>query len=132
VRVINASFMAPVEMEPLPELPIWEQTWVWDLAKQIGGVLLVLILIFFVLRPTMQRLTSPPVIVKSGEEGDAGEDGLGGGEGVDGALPAGAPGYQLPGPDSYQETLDATRQMVSEDPKRVAQVVRSWIAEDAG
>jgi len=132
VRVINASFMAPVEMEPLPELPIWEQTWVWDLAKQIGGVLLVLILIFFVLRPTMQRLTSPPVIVKSGEEGDAGEDGLGGGEGVAGALPAGAPGYQLPGPDSYQETLDATRQMVSEDPKRVAQVVRSWIAEDAG
>ena len=131
VRVINASFMAPEEMQPLPELAIWEQPWVWDLAKQVGGVLLVLILIFSVLKPTMYRLTSPPVAETSGDDKEANADGEG--EGGDTALLAGAGGaYRLPGPEAYQETLEAARQMVSEDPKRVAQVVKSWISEDAG
>lgn len=132
VRVINASFMAPEEMQPLPEPAIWEQPWVWDLARQIGGVLLVLILIFFVLRPTMHRLTAPPVVAKSGKEGEADAAGGDGKEGADGGLPAGGSAFRLPGPEAYQETLDAARQMVSDDPKRVAQVVKSWIAEDAG
>ena len=36
----------------------------------------------------------------------------------------------LPGPRSYEKTLDAARNMIAEDPKRVAQVVRKWISED--
>jgi flagellar M-ring protein FliF len=36
----------------------------------------------------------------------------------------------LPGPKSYEKTLDAARNMIEDDPKRVAQVVRKWIAED--
>lgn len=59
VKVINASFMEPVEMEPLPEPPIWEQPWVWNLLKQVGGIVLVIMLIFFVLKPTLHRLTAP-------------------------------------------------------------------------
>ena len=133
VRVINAAFMAPEEMQPLPDLPLWEQPWVWDLAKQIGGVLLVLILIFFVLRPTMHRLTSPPAALKSQDDNEAGEGADGERVGADGALLAGgSTAFRLPGPEAYQETLEAARQMVTEDPKRVAQVVKSWIAEDAG
>ena len=133
VRVINAAFMAPEEMQPLPELPLWEQPWVWDLAKQIGGVLLVLILIFFVLRPTMHRLTSPPAALKSQDENETGEGADGERVGADGALLAGGgAAFRLPGPEASQETLEAARQMVTEDPKRVAQVVKSWIAEDAG
>lgn len=132
VRVINASFMAPEEMQPLPEPPLWEQPWVWDLAKQIGGVLLVLILIFFVLKPTMHRLTAPPPAERAGndEEDETDEEGQKRGDAA--ALANGGGGYRLPGPEAYQDTLEAARQMVSEDPKRVAQVVKSWIAEDAG
>ena len=44
---------------------------------------------------------------------------------------AGEP-IKLPGKGKYEDTLDAARQMVNEDPKRVAQVVRSWVAEDGG
>jgi flagellar M-ring protein FliF len=131
VQVINASFMVPPPPEPLPELEIWEEPWVWDVAKQVGGVILVLILILFVLRPTMKRLSAPPVIERVAQEGDEGEAGAQGG-GSAGALegPAGRT-MQLPGPEGYEETLDAARQMVQDDPKRVAQVVRSWVAEDA-
>ena len=28
---------APPTPEPLPEAPIWQQAWVWDVAKQVVG-----------------------------------------------------------------------------------------------
>lgn len=133
VQVINAPFLAPEVPEPLPELAIWEEPWVWDLAKQLGGVILVLILILFVLRPTMKRLSAPPVIqridTEGAGEGEAGVQGQGAG-----SMAMAGPGeqIQLPGPEQYEDTLNAAREMVQEDPKRVAQVVKSWVAEDAG
>ncbi len=140
VQVINASFTVPPAPEALPEPALWEQPWVWGLAKQLGGVILVLLLIFFVLRPTMKRLTAPPVLERidgeGGREGEAGEPGeaMAGADGVPQLEGAGAGGgsLQLPGPESYEETLEAARKMVEEDPKRVAQVVKSWVNEDAG
>ena len=135
--MINAPFLAPEVPEPLPELAIWEEPWVWDLAKQLGGVILVLILILFVLRPTMKRLSAPPVIERITTEGAAegaeGAAGAAGTQGKDAGSLAG-PGeqMQLPGPEQYEDTLNAAREMVQEDPKRVAQVVKSWVAEDAG
>lgn len=133
VRVINARFMAPVAPEPLPAIPLWEEPWVWDLAKQIGGLMLVLVLILFVLKPTMKRLTAPPVVekVNAGTAGDS-ESSLGTIQEGNPALPGSPEQFRLPGPERYENTLEAARTMVQDDPKRVAQVVRSWVSEDAG
>ena len=131
VEVINSAFMLPAPIEPLPELAIWEEPWVWDAAKQAGGVILVLILIFFVLRPTMKKLTAPPVIQQISSAEGAGDDAQGA-VGSAGSLDSPDGAMRLPGPEKYENTLDAARQMVQDDPKRVAQVVRSWVAEDAG
>lgn len=129
VQVLNVSFLAPPTPEPLPEVPIWEQAWVWDLAKQVGGVILVLVLILFVLRPTMKRLTAVPAQPELPE----GAAGVAGAAGAAGALAGGEEdSLQLPGPERYEDTLDAARRMVQDDPKRVAQVVKQWVAEDAG
>ena len=135
VRVINAAFMTPPPQEALPELPLWEQPWVWDLAKQVGGLLLVILLILFVLRPTMRRLTAPPEAERLEDETSA--DGEADGEGANGegqmALEGGQEGQmQLPGPERYEDTLEAARGLVQEDPKRVAQVIKSWVSENAG
>ena len=127
VRVINAAFMLPQPPEPLPELAIWEQPWVWDLAKQLGGVLLVLLLIFFVLRPTMKRLTTMPRVERL-----AGDANASGEAGANALQVPGGDKMQLPGPGGYETSLEAARGMVQNDPKRVAQVVRSWVSEDAG
>ena len=35
-------------------------------------------------------------------------------------------------PDPYQEKLTAAKNIVKEDPKRVAQVVKQWVNEDGG
>ncbi|MBL3589725.1 MAG: flagellar M-ring protein FliF [gamma proteobacterium endosymbiont of Lamellibrachia anaximandri] len=140
VQVLNESFFIPAPPEPLPELEIWEEAWFWDAVRQAGGVLLVLLLIFGVLKPTMNRLTAQ--VVTSGVEGEgvagggvAGEGGLEGTlEGAEGEGLAleGDEAVKLPGPGSYEKTIDAARGMIENDPKRVAQVVKKWIAEDAG
>jgi len=136
VRIINSPFHQPAVPEPLPELEIWQEPWFWDVVRQVGGVLLVLLLIFGVLKPTMKKLSTPVVVKRTdAEEGAMAEGGeavlAGGGAGM--ALPHMAGGeVVLPGTGSYENTLEAARGMISEDPKRVAQVVKKWVAEDAG
>ncbi|RDH83477.1 MAG: flagellar M-ring protein FliF [endosymbiont of Seepiophila jonesi] len=140
VQVINESFFIPAPPEPLPELEIWEEAWFWDAVRQAGGVLLVLLLIFGVLKPTMNRLTAQ-VVTPGVEGGGVAGGGAAGEGGLEGTL-EGAEGeglalgedetVKLPGPGSYEKTIDAARGMIENDPKRVAQVVKKWIAEDAG
>lgn len=130
VKVINSAFMLPEEMEPLPEVPIWEQAWFLDLVKQIGGIVLVLVLIFAVIRPAIHRLTHVPEgqreAVPDAAEGQDGPDPSRPMLGVDGQ-----PLKLLTGKESYEEVLDSARGMIQEDPKRVAQLMKTWVAEGA-
>src|SRR5690606_12500482 len=56
VNVINVSFQAPAELEPLPESPLWEQPWMKDMLKWLLGGMAVLLLLFGVLRPVLRSL----------------------------------------------------------------------------
>ena len=130
VRVVNAAFQIPERPESLPEVPIWEEPWVWDVAKQVGGLIMAIVLIFVVLVPTIKKLiatptyASGPMMVGTGGPQMA----MAGGMQMDEQGEA----VKLPGPAKYEDTLKAARQMVNDDPKRVAQVVKSWVADDAG
>jgi flagellar M-ring protein FliF len=138
VQVISEPFFIPAEPEPLPEVPLWEQPRFWDWVRQGGGWLLALLLIVGVLRPTMNRLMKQAAVTPRSEDlamaAAGGAPGLQhggvGGEEM-GALGMDDGTLHLPGPRSYEKTLDAARNMISDDPKRVAQVVRKWISEDA-
>lgn len=127
VRVINSTFLVPDAPEPLPELPIWKETWFQDLVKQGLGALLVLVLIFGVLKPTITKLIRPEVVevpVSEGEEeGEEADDGRPKQIVRDGEV------LQLTGKESYEEVLDAARQLIGDDPKRVAQLIKQWVAE---
>src|SRR5690606_3065549 len=134
VTVINQPFhqLQPAELAEIPPPPLWEQPWFWDLVKRGGGFLLVIFLIFGVLRPILKRLAD----AGKDESLAALESQLGGSLGMDGALAGGpevtltgASNPLLPGPNaSYEQHLDAVKSMVAEDPRRVAQVVKTWIA----
>lgn len=144
VTVVNAPFIAP---EPLEDVsaPIWENPLVWQVARIAVGALLVLLLIFLVIRPAMKQLLAVPVR-DAGETGPAyaadGTPMLPGSVGAAGqaALPPGAPGtaLALPGqagagfapPTSIEGKIEYARNAVKEDPRRVAQVVKEWIAND--
>ena len=138
VRVMNSSFLSPEPVADLPEVPIWEQGWFLDIVKQVGGLFLVLILIFFVLKPTMKRLTASHAGVAGESDGAARIEGPlaqnhEGGAEAQGSLLLGSDGepISLPGGGKYENIMDAARQLVDEDPKRVAQLVKTWVNEEA-
>jgi len=85
------------------------------------------------LKPTMLRLTSMPAVTQQGGEMNAGNPYQQSSAAGGGALGGGSDeNLQLPGPEGYEDTLKSARDMVQDDSKRVAQVVKRWVAEDVG
>jgi flagellar M-ring protein FliF len=138
VQVISEAFYVPEPPEPLPEVPMWEEAWFWDTVLKFSGLILIPLLLFGVLKPVMTRLikqvsvTPMPKSVAAAAGGATGS--LEGGAAEGGAAMIGAmdedASLHLPGPQSYEKTLDQARNMIEDDPKRVAQVLRKWILED--
>lgn len=135
VNVVNASFVKTDEPEPLPEPKVWEQPWVMDMAKQLLGALLVVILLLGVLRPVMKGLAQ----VNRGKREQA-QLGVGDGQQLPGqedqlslSHKAGAHA-QIGGmseAQNYSSALEEVKTLVNEDPARVSQVVKGWLgAED--
>ncbi|NOY71505.1 MAG: flagellar basal body M-ring protein FliF [Gammaproteobacteria bacterium] len=127
VSVINASFNVPVVAEALPELPIYEQPWVMDIAKIALGVIAV-IFSFFLLRSTLKNLTEKgralPATAADGSQ-------LATNQPLALENNGGVP--QLPGQvgeGEYEQSLVAAKAMVQQDPKRVAQVVKQWVGDN--
>ncbi|MBA53308.1 MAG: flagellar M-ring protein FliF [Pseudomonadales bacterium] len=137
VSVVNQPFRkyVPQELAEIPPTPLWEQPWFWDLVKRGAGFLLVIFLIFGVLRPILKKLAdSGRDDSLAALESQLGE-GLLAGAGGQGETPdvtlTGGSNPLLPGPDaSYDQHLDAVKSMVADDPRRVAQVVKTWIANE--
>ena len=119
VNVINVPF-TKVEFEELPEQAIYEQAWVWDVAKQALGALAVLFVIFGVLKPAMKSLSVAPPIVKeiseSGEDLDEDQLSLSGEEQKRIAQDA-----------NYEENLQLAQTLAAKEPKLVLQVVNNWM-----
>lgn len=137
LSVQNAAFVQPDAVTP-DELPIWQNPQMRDGLRHLGGALVVLVLIFAVLRPVLKQLLAAPLAPRA----------------APGALSAGAvPGMAAddvrvvsdgpvalgrgPGasavaalPDPYDQKLQTARSAVSQDPKRVAQVVKNWIGQE--
>ena len=119
VNVVNSSFRSepPVEPGELESIPIWEQPWVQDLAKILGGVIVLLVLALTVLRPLLKSVMEPlkaPMLLP-----------------VTAAAVDGRAAVQSANPAlAYEQQVAAARGMVAQDPKRVAQVVKTWVAAD--
>jgi flagellar M-ring protein FliF len=121
VNVINSAFNAPPPVEPPPEPPFWKQPWLWEAAKQLGAAGFVLALFFGVLRPVLRGLLArTPLPAPAGAAADS-RLGLAG--------PATAPALAAPG--NYDNQLTSAKSLAAQDPKRAAQVVKNWVANDA-
>lgn len=128
INVISAPFIAAEELAEI-ELAIYEQDWFWPTMKQAGGALLVLYLIFGVLKPSLKNLSNyrPPVVIHAAE--NSAEEGMEGevvrnenGEII-------APGdEEIPLPSDQNNKVEFAQKMVEHDPRRVAKVVKEWVA----
>jgi flagellar M-ring protein FliF len=121
VNVVNSSFLGTpaVEEGELESIPIWEKAWAQTLAKVLAGLVVLLIIVFSVLKPLTRGLLNA-----------AKAPGL-----RQGALAAAvAAGAQAGPPDApalaYEQQIAQARGLVTQDPKRGAQVVKQWVQAD--
>ena len=136
VTVIPQQFLKPEIIEmPETKVEIWEQAWFQSIVKQVLAALAVLAVIFGVLRPILKNIANSgskdlEMAKMLGEGGEASLGAMGGGLDDNVTLSSG-PDALLPGPnDRYEQQVGAVRSMVSDDPRRVAQVVKSWLSND--
>lgn len=114
LNVINSNFVKPDPIEALPEEHFWQKDSFMSIIKQVGGALFILALIFGVLRPMLKTLASNKETDQSAPNQTAGD------LGYDGTI-------SLRDANDYESQLSLLRQVVDKEPKRVAQVVKSWV-----
>ena len=120
VNVVNASFIPQSMPEPLAAPELWREPWVADLVKQALLALLALITVPLVLRPMLKNLSSQPAArAAAALAGTPGVPALASG-------PATVPARR----EGAEDQLKVAQDMVREDPRRVAQVVKQWVASD--
>ncbi|NGY06917.1 flagellar basal-body MS-ring/collar protein FliF [Solimonas terrae] len=128
VSVQNSAFVQP-DVPTIEALPVWQQPQVLSIARQTGGVLLVLALILFILRPALRQLLATPTAMPALEGTvEGGAQAAATKPLVDDRLSLQA----VATPSPYDQKLQLARKAVGDDPKRVAQVVKSWIGAEGG
>ncbi|GAB1266435.1 flagellar basal-body MS-ring/collar protein FliF [Aurantivibrio infirmus] len=137
VNIINSPFFVPpleAEIE-ISEPAIWEQAWFLSILKQVGGVLVVLGLLFGLVRPVLKNLSHSGLRVR--EMDDARElasleaAGLNSLDSLsdETVTLSGGGSLSLPSPEQdYEQRLNTVRGLIADDPGRVAQVVKRWAA----
>jgi len=142
VNVINSPWSGDprVAAGELESLPIWERAWARDAAKMLIGLIVLLALVFSVLRPLARQFAgalaaaSPPMLpdaiaLPGTVSGDSGFPAMPDGMGRPSSQGFGSSGSAA-SPTAYEDQIAQARALVGEDPVRVAQVVKKWVAND--
>lgn len=133
VVVFNQPFQAQAEILAPPAAPIWEQPWVWNVARQVLLGVGVLFLFFSIGRPALKTLKQQALYTqqKSGSAAKNGDGDAAANEKDDQLALSGQGQAQaaLNAPDgSYGDILLIAQAMARDDPKRVARVVKEWVS----
>jgi flagellar M-ring protein FliF len=123
VNVLNSSFtQEPAAPEGELQAPaLWERPLFRELVKLVAGAAVLIVLLLAVLRPLARSL------ITFNQAPAAALPGPGGAEAAAAELPRAATPAALA---SHEQQLAQARSLVTQDPKRVAQVVRGWVNRD--
>lgn len=126
VSVMNAPFARPEALPPPEAVPLWQQPQMRDYARIGLGTLVVLMLVFGVLRPLLRNLAAP----RESEPLLATIEGSNGMAMLEGERAQTAEMLAPPN-NPHDQRLAQARQAAQQDPRRVAQVVKNWVGNDA-
>lgn len=120
INVVNTPF-ARAEQEVLPELPFWKQPEYMEyiqMAKTAGKYLLMalalIILYLRVLKPMIKKLSEAMAQPPASQNPQLQHTEL----------------MALPGQRNYQENLTRAQKMATEDPRVVANIVKTWVGSN--
>ncbi len=125
MSVQNALFTTnPVPVEK--PVPVWERSDVREYGRQGVGLFVIVLLVFAVLRPALKYLTetdpNKAVTAVLVSESAPVNEAIAGQHGLQDDRPRPAP--------QYEQKLALARGAVAADPKRVAQVIKTWVNTD--
>ncbi len=119
VNVVNSPF-AGVEQEAIPETPIWKQPGTVQVAKDTGKYILMgvalLLLYLRVMKPLLKKLSEMPALPPPSHASQLQH--------------AGGEVMALPGQRNYQDNLTRAQQLAKEDPRVVANIVKTWVGNN--
>jgi flagellar M-ring protein FliF len=150
VTVTNVAFRLPDALEEVPAEPFWQQAWFAGAMKQLAAVAVVLLLIMGVLRPGLRTLIAKEEQLEALEQAKAIAEASGGMVRFDetgkpvavavsvdeetGEVRTITTGVEdlllLEAPQSYEKRLEYVQKLIDEDPKLVAQVIKTWLKDD--
>ncbi|WP_310447910.1 flagellar basal-body MS-ring/collar protein FliF [Thiobacillus sp.] len=122
LNVVNSAFASP-EQEEIPETPLWKDPGTIQTAKDTGKYILMgialLLLYMRVLKPMLKKITEytppAPAAVHPGH----------GTPQMEAAMGEGAPGSR-----GYQDSLARAQKLANEDPRVVANIVKTWVGNN--
>ncbi|HYK25195.1 MAG TPA: flagellar basal-body MS-ring/collar protein FliF [Steroidobacteraceae bacterium] len=125
VNVFNSSFQSDAQPAdgPLEHVPLWQQPIATELAKLAAGLIVLVVLSLAVLRPLVRGLIGPARAALSAPPSRAAVEAAA-------EATAAAPASSAVVPQRFDQQVTNARALVNQDPKRVAQVVRTWVAAD--
>jgi len=134
LSVVNASFVvAPTE--ELETAPIWQESWFWNLVKQLLAGLAVLIIIFGVIRPMLRDLSKKEeTYLEYPEDVPEEEEELENVDEISKALEQMNEEVEQTAVQSEAESqaehelLEKVRAIVAADPKVAAHVIKQWMS----
>jgi flagellar M-ring protein FliF len=120
LAVVNSAF-AQAAVEPMPEVPMWQKPatieYVKDALRLIIGIVALFMLYKKILKPMFNKLTEPLALM-SKQEQLAPTLNSGNGETMMESSPKLI--------SSYNQSLEAAKQIALENPRMVASVVSGW------
>ncbi|MCH9670189.1 MAG: flagellar M-ring protein FliF [Gammaproteobacteria bacterium] len=121
VSVVNTRFTRPAPISPPTPAPIWQQDWVWDMAKRLALLGFVLLMVFGVFRPLIKSLVSRDIV----ERETTAER-----ERLESVLQEDVVQLEAAARSGdFERNLSAVRALVTEDPRRAANVLKDWVGE---
>lgn len=134
LSVVNASFVtAPAEV--VETTPIWQETWFWNLIKQVLAGLAVLFIIFGVIRPMLKDLSKKEdTYLEYPEDVPEEVEGLENVDEISKALEQMNEEVEQTAVESETESeaehelLEKVRAIVASDPKVAAHVIKQWMS----
>jgi flagellar M-ring protein FliF len=122
VNVVSERFTeSPLFAEEVAP-PIWDQTWIPGVLKQIAATIVVLLLIFAVLRPALKSVVTTPgrtLLMPAGFD--------------PAKLPSAVdntPTKQVPAKSEYDSNLTLAQTLVEHEPARAARMITEWVSND--
>jgi flagellar M-ring protein FliF len=120
VGVVNAPFREDAATLTPETTPIWQKPWAQDVARLALGALVLLAIALGVLRPLIRNLTAQlPSTARNATPLAQGAGVAGGANGE----------FSASKPMALEQQIADAKSLLAQDPKRAAQVVKTWVGE---